>query len=88
MKAIRVEYEMSDDDYEEMLDDIYGEVSVCGYKYGSGQLLKEIDPTAFRCGKSDEESNHGDMWECSECNEQYEDETEANECCVEDTEEN
>ncbi len=50
------EVSMSEDEYKESLNDIYGEVSVCGMTFGSGDLLVDADPTAFRCGKNDYES--------------------------------
>lgn len=50
------EIEMSDYDYVEHLNEIYGYVSVCGNEYGSGDILESQDPVAFRCGKSDHES--------------------------------
>jgi hypothetical protein len=32
----------------DMLNDVYGSVEVAGYKYDTGNLLKEIDEIAFR----------------------------------------
>lgn len=55
--VVNGEVELSDDAWEENLDDVYGEVEVCGMTYSSGRALRELDPTAFRCGKSDEESS-------------------------------
>ncbi len=48
-------WEMSEDDYEELLDELYGDVQIGSYSYSSGRALKEIDPIAFRCGISEEE---------------------------------
>lgn len=42
--------------YVEMLDDIYGDVEVCGMTYSAGRALKAIDPVAFRVGLGDYES--------------------------------
>jgi len=42
-----------EDMYEEMLNDCYEVVSVCGYDYDPGYLLKAVDPVAFRVGVSD-----------------------------------
>jgi hypothetical protein len=81
MKAREVEYEMTEQEYEDMLDDTFGEVEICGYTFSSGRALKELDPTAFRCGKSDYESTQESKWLCSECDESYTDEEEAEECC-------
>jgi hypothetical protein len=39
--------------FRDMLDDCYGTLEVCGYKYGAAQLLESVDPIAFRCGVSD-----------------------------------
>jgi len=33
---------------EEFLNEIYGEISVCGYEYSAGNALKDLDPCAFR----------------------------------------
>lgn len=33
--------------FEEILNEVYGEVTVCGYTYESGTLLRRIDPVAF-----------------------------------------
>lgn len=44
---------LTEDDYEEFLDSCYGNVDVCGSPYPAGQVLKEVDPTAFNCGFSD-----------------------------------
>lgn len=47
---------LADEEYADHLDECYGDVEVCGYSYGAGRLLKEVDPVAFRCGKSYYES--------------------------------
>ena len=47
---------LADEEYVYHLDECYGDVEVCGYSYGAGRLLKEVDPVAFRCGKADYES--------------------------------
>ena len=39
--------------YDEMLDEIYGTVSVAGYEYDTSQVLREVDPIAHRVGFSD-----------------------------------
>lgn len=40
-------------EYDDMLDDTYGEIDICGMKYQSSRALKELDPTAYRCGMND-----------------------------------
>jgi hypothetical protein len=44
------------DEYIDMLNEIYGDVIICGYTYGHGNALEAIDPVAFRCGLGDYES--------------------------------
>ena len=39
--------------YREMLDEIYGPVSIAGYEYETSQALADVDPVAYRCGFSD-----------------------------------
>ena len=39
--------------YEEMLNDCYEEVDICGHKYAPGHALRLIDEVAFRCSCSD-----------------------------------
>lgn len=41
------------DAFENDLNECYGMVSVCGYEYEAGAVLREMDPIAFRCGFSD-----------------------------------
>jgi hypothetical protein len=60
----------TDDAYEEMLDEIYGDrngtINICGMQYSPGRALKEIDPVAFRIGKSeyfDSRVSDGDLIE-------------------------
>jgi len=35
--------------YEEMLDEVYGEVVVCGHTFRSAHVLKELSPITYRC---------------------------------------
>lgn len=48
--------DISTDEYMEYLDEVYGEVNICGMFYGAGQALEATDPVAFRVGLSDYES--------------------------------
>jgi hypothetical protein len=74
MKAI--EHEITDQEYEDELNNVYGEVEICGMTFDSGRALHELDPIAFRCGQSDEMK-----WECSECGKVYDEEQDAADCC-------
>ena len=59
--------------FNEMLDESYGEINICGSKYQASYALKEMDPTAHRCGMVDYESSegfieiNGDYYEQDEC---------------------
>jgi len=79
MRACLKEYD--DEDVIKWLDEIYGDVNVCGCSYSSGQLLKEVDPMRFDYAAADMPA----VWVCDECGNEYDNENEANECC-EDTE--
>lgn len=46
------EIEVSDEEYDFWLDS-EGKVSVCGLEFDPSDILKNCDPTAYRCGKSD-----------------------------------
>ena len=39
--------------YANMLDECYGEVKIAGMSFQTSRALKELDPTAFRCGMVD-----------------------------------
>lgn len=58
--------------YDEYLDEVYPSVSVAGYEYSTSRALKEIDPTAYRCGFVDwldaeiKEGTLGDECDCDE----------------------
>jgi hypothetical protein len=71
------EKEYSEDDFEEMLNDMFPEAEVCGYTFPAGYALKELDPTAFRCAMADQPV----VYICSECEAEYDDEDEAERCC-------
>lgn len=39
--------------YDEMLNECYPTVIVCGYEFDPARALKELDPIAYRCGFND-----------------------------------
>jgi len=49
------DYEM-EQRYDEMLDEVYGVVTIAGYQYETSRVLKEVDPIAYRVGMADYES--------------------------------
>lgn len=76
------EKEKSENDYEQYLNDAFGTVEICGMTFDQGTALKELDPTAFRCGMSDEPI----IYVCGECNREFQEDEQdkAEECCKED----
>lgn len=43
----------TDEMYDDMLDECCGPVHIGALEYGAAYALKELDPTAYRCGKVD-----------------------------------
>lgn len=81
MRPIHKEREMYDEDsFEEMLNDLYGTVEICGCTFNSGYALKELDPIAFRCGLADMQE-YEDVYICPICEEEFCDEEDALYCC-------
>lgn len=80
------EIEPTEEQYEELLNEIYGDVEIAGFSYATGYALKELDPIAFRCRYSDYCASET-RWECDECGSEYDNEEEAEECCQEEEEE-
>ena len=88
MNAKPVERELTEDEYEDVLNEIYGTVEVCGMTFDSGAILRELDPTAFRCGQVDyEDSLEPEEWACGVCGTTFDDEDEADDCCSEENKE-
>ena len=50
---MQITYDLTEEDYMDLLDDIYGTVEIAGMTYNTGRALRELDPIAFRCGLSD-----------------------------------
>ena len=44
--------EQAEEMYDDMIDEIYGEVNV-GITFNASRVLKELDPIAYRCGFND-----------------------------------
>lgn len=51
------EVELSENQYDDMLDYCNEMVSICGMEYSASHALKQIDPIAYNCGKSEYESS-------------------------------
>ncbi len=41
------------DAFDEMLDECYGDIEVCGYTYSASEVFQKVDPVAYRCSCSD-----------------------------------
>lgn len=53
----KIQEELSEIDvevkYREFLQEVYGDVEVCGMMMSAARILEEMDPIAFRCGLND-----------------------------------
>jgi hypothetical protein len=45
--------EPTTEEYDEMLNECYGTVQVGGLEYDTAEVLKAVDPVAYRCGFAD-----------------------------------
>ena len=61
------EYEVAEAEYDDFLDDCYPTVELMGMTFYPSDVLKSCDPIAYRCSKSDYESNY-DLDDCQEYN--------------------
>ena len=59
------EYECSENEFDESLDDCHEAYNFCGMTFYPSDILKSCDPIAYRCSKSDYESNY-DLDDCEE----------------------
>lgn len=75
------EQNRTDDEIEDMLNEIYGTVSICGSEYDSGYLLRKLDPIAFGMVDSDDPLPDIEEYECGECGSMYNEIEDAEECC-------
>ena len=48
---------MTDNDFIDFINDIEPEITICGITFSPGDILKEMDPIAFSCFKSDYEAD-------------------------------
>ena len=59
------EYEASESEFDEFLDEIEGSITVAGMEFFPSDILKSCDPVAYRCAKNDFESDY-DLDNCEE----------------------
>lgn len=70
--------------YRDLLDEIYPAVELGHGTFLASKIIEELDPIMFRCGFVDEEyPTHY----CNICKEEYHSLKEAEDCCVEDDDE-
>ena len=85
MNATQIEREVTEEQYDDFLEGVYGDsIEVCGMNMSPLRILKECDPIAYDCGKADYESSLDEdspVYACGECNTEFDDEDEAEECC-------
>jgi len=84
---IEIEAEVTEEEFEEYLNELFEEVSICGQMRQQGSILREVDPTAFRCEKNGYEDSLDNKWKCAVCDTEYDDEEEAEHCCMHECEE-
>lgn len=46
-----------EDAYDNMLDEMYGDIEICGLEYSASIALFRVDEVAYNCGKNDYSSN-------------------------------
>ena len=46
---------VSEEEFDNHLDEVYGNIDVCGISYPASRVLKDVDPTAYRVAMSDYE---------------------------------
>jgi len=49
------DWSMNEDDYEELINETHPEIDIFQMTYQAGDVLRAVDPIAFRCGIADEE---------------------------------
>ena len=59
------EYEASESEFDEFLDEVDSSVVIYGVEFSPSDILKLLDPVAYRCAKNDFESDY-DLDNCEE----------------------
>lgn len=47
----------TEEDYDNLLNEVHGDIKICGYEYQAAYVLELVDPIAYRCGYGDYFSN-------------------------------
>ena len=77
------EIELTDEEFEDILNELHEPVNICGYTMHKGTILKECDPIAFYQKKLAYESINK-KWKCTECDNEFDNKDDADECCKEE----
>ena len=81
------EYDLDNSDdkamYDEMLNEVSGEIKVGCLTFDASRIVEKLDPTAYRCGFDDYVDSLEECWECPECSKTHEDKDDATYCCQE-----
>jgi hypothetical protein len=66
----------------EMFHNTFDTVTICGVTFDEWHILKEMDPMAYNEEFSNWEDGIHNPWICRECENEFDDETDADECCA------
>jgi len=83
MNPYEITQEISDNDFENILNETNETVNILGVEFEPGRLIREMDPIWFNCMKLDYESNMDPGYCCSECDSIYDNFDDAEDCCSE-----
>lgn len=87
LEPIEIEVEKyTEEDYDRMLNEIYGEIKIGYLTFSSSDILKEWDYIVYKCGFQDFQE-YETQYKCPICKDIYGDESKAKYCCQEDIEE-
>lgn len=75
--------ELSNEEFIEMLNDIYDPYTIDGISFYAGEILYSLDNIAFREYKLNFEDSSC-PWVCDNCQSEYDDRDEAENCCKRD----
>jgi hypothetical protein len=81
LEPIEIEVDKyTEEDYDQMLDECYGEVKMGSFTWNPSYVLKNLDLVAYRCGFSDYCETET-KYKCPICDTEHNDEDDAKWCC-------
>jgi len=81
MKAHQKGTGMTEEEYDAELDELYGEIQIGCSSFRASEVLRTMDPVAYKCGKADFENGRGPVWVCAVCGDEFAYENNAELCC-------